>query len=118
MIPDNLVAPVYAASYAAVLASFAGWLPPVASIFAIVVCLITIYESRTFTRWWANHIRCQRAKKLARLRAKEKLVIAEIMALETKRAAKVEASEMVLDAAATAAQLVVREAAAVAAALK
>ena len=107
VIPENLTSPAISTAFATTAAALVGWLPPIAALFGIVVCAITIYESKTFQHWKRNRVLKHRAKKLAKLRAKEKLVIAEIQALETLRAAKVEASEMVADAKSEAAQLII-----------
>lgn len=69
-----------------------GYLPAIASVLSIIWFGIQIYESRTFTHWKNNWIMKHKAKKIARLKAKEKVLAAQILAIETVRAAKVEAS--------------------------
>jgi hypothetical protein len=46
-------------SAGAIVASFLGWLPPIAAIAAILWYVIQIYESRTFQKW----VRLQRRRR-------------------------------------------------------
>lgn len=39
-------------SIGTIVATIAGWLPPLAALLAIVWTLIQIYESKTFKRFW------------------------------------------------------------------
>src|ERR1700687_3394194 len=94
------IAPVgHTTSIAAFIAAILNWLPPVlasiGAIFGIVWYTIVIYESRTFQHWKRNRQMKKRAKKLAKLRAKERIVLAEIDAIEKVRSARVEAREIV-----------------------
>lgn len=115
MIPEQVVPTVHVASVAALLAAYLGWVAPVAAglgaVLVVVFYCITLWEMRTVQHWRADFIMRRRSKKLAKLRASEKLVIAKIQALEKFRAGKVEAREMIADAAADAAQLIVHAAA-------
>lgn len=81
----------------------------VGSLLGIVWFLICIKESRTYVHWKANVQMKHRARKLAKLKAREKVVLAEIVALEHLRSARVEAREIVATAKADAAALVVHE---------
>ena len=56
---------------------------------------LQIWESRTIQHWWRNLQMKRKAKKIARLRAREKVIIAELDALNVVRAARVEAREKV-----------------------
>jgi hypothetical protein len=94
----------------AVLTTVAGILPPAVALVALVWYVIQIYESRTFQHWFRNRQMKSQAKRLARLRAREKVTLAKIEALETVRAAKAEAREKVKVAGAEAEKLVVKEA--------
>lgn len=94
-------------SGAAIVGSLTGWFPPVAAVAAFIWYTIQIYESRTFQHWFRNYLMKKRARKLAKLRAKEKIVLARIEAIEKLRAASVEAKEIVATAKSDAAKLVV-----------
>lgn len=107
------IAPVGNATSATVLtASLLAWIPPsaalIGSLLGILWFVICITESRTYQHWRNNLRMKHRARKLARLKAQEKIVIAEILALEALRAARVEARELVEGAKADAAVLVVQ----------
>ncbi len=106
---DNFGPTLNWVSTAAVVTTIMGILPPMAAALSVVWFLICIHESRPFQHWKMNWIMKHRAKKLARLRAKEKVVVAQIKAIETIRAARVEARELVQTAKSQAAQIVVHE---------
>jgi hypothetical protein len=56
---------------------------------------IQIWRSREIQHWWRNRQEVKRAKKLVRLRAREKVLVAKIEALAKVRAARVEARDLV-----------------------
>jgi hypothetical protein len=56
---------------------------------------IQIWRSREIQHWWHNRQEVRRAKKLVRLRAKEKVLEAKIAALAKVRQARVEARDLV-----------------------
>jgi len=95
----------------AILGSLVGLFPPVAAAAAFVWYVIQVYESRTFQHWFRNRQMVHRAKKLARLRAKEKIVLAKIEAIEKVRIANREARDLVETAKSDAAKLLTKEAA-------
>ena len=99
----------HALSIGALLAVFAGVLPAMAAIASFLWFAIQIYESRTVQHWKNNRRMRNHAKKLARLRAKEKVTLAEIAALERIRHAGAEARDLVGEARAEAATLVAAE---------
>lgn len=66
---------------------------------------IQIYESSTFRHWRMNHIMRKKARKLARLRAKERIVVAKIEALQTLKDARIEATSIMSTAKAEAAKV-------------
>lgn len=70
---------------------------------------IQIYESKTFQEWRHDRTIRKQAKRLARLRAEERLILAHIDAIETVRTAKVEASELMEREKVEAAKLVAKE---------
>ena len=72
-----------------------GYLPSIAAILSIIWFCIQIYESRTFNHWKNDFLMRRKAKMISRLRAKEKILAAQIAAIETIRSAKVEAREKV-----------------------
>ena len=86
----------------AIVGSFLGWLPVIASVVSIIWFVIQITESHTFVTWHNNWKTRSREKKLARLRAKEKVLVAEIHATETIRAAHADAQELLATAKMTA----------------
>lgn len=93
----------------AILGSLVGLFPPIAAAAAFIWYLIQVYESRTFQHWFRNRQMKYRAKKLAKLRAQEKIVLAKIEAIEKVRLANVEARELVETAKVDAAKLVLKE---------
>jgi hypothetical protein len=56
---------------------------------------IQIWMSRVIQHWWANKQMVRKAKKIAKLRAKEKIIVAKLAALERVRVARAAAREMV-----------------------
>jgi len=76
-----------------------GYLPTVlaviASLLGVVWFLICIFESRSYTHWSRNRHMKRNARRLMKLRAREKVVIAKIEAAETLRQARVAARELV-----------------------
>lgn len=82
-------------SAGAIIGAILGLLPALAALGAIVWYLIQIYESRTFQHWIANLRMKNRARKLARLRARHKVLEAQMEALGIKKAARVAARELV-----------------------
>jgi len=98
--PISKVLDVIAAG--AIAGTFVGWIPILLGTFATVLSIvwfaIQIYESRTFIYWKNNQLMKRKAKKIARLKAKEKILAAQILAIETVRSAKVEAREKVAQA--------------------
>lgn len=75
--------------------------------------VVQLYESRTFQHWKNNFLMKRRAKKLLRLEARKKILIAQIEALKKIKAARSEARELVREATAEASKLMVNETAAI-----
>lgn len=94
---------------AAIIGTIIGWLPAIAAMVAVIFYLIQIWESATVRHYLANRKMVRKAKKIARLRAREKVITAQLAALETVRQAKAIAKETVAVAQAEAAQQVVVE---------
>lgn len=105
--PSNLLADGISAL--AILGTILGYLPYMAAVAGLLWYLIQIKESHTVQHWWNNRKLVRRAKKVARLRAREKVILAELEALESVRAAKHAAIEHVETAKVEAAKLVVQE---------
>lgn len=82
-------------SFFALAGSLAGILPALAGLVAMVWYAIQVYESQTVRHWLANRSMSKKAKRILTLRAKEKIIIAELEALELVRAAKIEAREKI-----------------------
>ena len=99
----------------AIVGSLLGYLPPAAAFLALIWYAIQIWESRTIQHWWRNRVEVRRAKKLVKLRAREKILVAKIEALAQVRAARVEARDKVEQAKVEAAKLQVHEEAEIAA---
>jgi hypothetical protein len=96
-------------SAGAIVASFLGYVPLIAALFALVWYMIQIWESRTVQHWWRNRQMVKKAKKVARLKAKEKVIVAQLLALETLRQARVNARDMVETAKVDAAKIQIHE---------
>jgi hypothetical protein len=99
----------HAVSLAALAAVFAGLLPAIAAAASAIWFAVQIYESRTFQHWNRNRQMRSRAKKLARLRAREKITLAQIAAIERVRHARSDAKDIVAEAKAAAAALLVSQ---------
>ena len=93
-----------------------GYLPGVVAVvggsLAIVWYTIMIYESATVSTWRTEHAQSQKIKRIARLKAKEKVITAQLEALELKRSAAATAAELVRSAEQSAAEKVAAVAAA------
>lgn len=94
-----------ALSTGAIIGTILGWLPYIAAFAAFVWYVIQIWESRTIQHWWANRQMLRRARKIAQLKAHEKIIAAQLLALQTVRAARKEAKEIVTEAAVEATRL-------------
>ena len=92
-----------------IVGSFLGYLPIVAAFAGLIWYVIQIWESRTVQHWWRNRQEVKKAKKLIKLRAREKVLVAKIEALALTRAARVEARDKVEQAKVEAAKLQVHE---------
>ena len=95
---------------AALAAGFMGLVPfflnIIASIAMFIWVAICIKESRTYIHWTRNRKMKKNARRLTRLRAKEKIVIAKIEAADRLRQARVEARALIDHEIAEAAKLV------------
>lgn len=92
-----------------IIAAFIGYLPAIAAAVALCWYLIQIWESRTIQHWVQNRAMVRKAKKIARLKAREKVISAQLAALETIRQAKVAARDSVEIAKVEAAKLQLSE---------
>jgi len=106
--PVALITDVVSAG--AIIGTILGDLPYVAALAGMVWYTIQIWESRTVQHWWRNRQMVRKAKKIARLRAKEKVIVAQLEALETIRQARVDARTKVEVAKVEAAKLEAHEA--------
>ena len=92
------------------IAGFIGFLPTVLTIIgsaaAFIWFVICIKESRTYIEWRRNRLSHKHAKRLMKLRAREKVVLAKIEAAELVRAARVAARDLLEHEIAEAAKLV------------
>ena len=98
-----------AISAGAIVAVLLGYLTPVAAFVALVWYLIQIWESRTIQHWRQNRQMVRKARRIARLRAKEKVISVQLEALESIRQAKVDARDKIEIAKVEAAKLQLKE---------
>jgi|ERR1700676_4064636 len=86
-----------------------GMLPVFVAFIPSVWCLICIWESSTVQHWVRNRRMIYKAHRIARLKAREKVIMAQLDALEVIREARTIAKEKVAIAEHEAAKLVVTE---------
>lgn len=79
-------------------ATIVGWIPAAAAFASLIWFTIQIWESRTIQHWINNRREVHKARKVARLRAKEKVIIAQLEAMESVRQAKADARDKVASA--------------------
>lgn len=99
----------------AILGSLLQMLPALAALVGLIFYTIQIWESRTVQHWHQNRKMVRKARKISRLKAKEKVIVAQLEALETLRQARVTARDKVEIAKVEAAKLVAQETTAAAA---
>jgi hypothetical protein len=110
--PSDLTTRVaeHSALSATLVAGYLGYLPPflniLGAIAALIWFIICIKESRTFVTWARNRQAKWNVRHLAKLRAREKIVVARIEAAEKLRQARVAARELIDHEIAEAAKLV------------
>lgn len=96
-----------------IVATILGILPQLVGVVAAVVAMcyysICMWESRTVQHWYNNRKLVQKAKRVARIRAEQKVLLAELEALEVVREARALAVEKVEAAKAEAAKMVVKQ---------
>lgn len=97
------------ASAGAIVGVVVGWFPLIAAVAGFIWYAIQIWESRTVQHWFQNRRMVRKAKKIAKLKAKEKVIVAQLEALETLRQARVDARDKVEIAKVEAAKLVAQE---------
>ena len=78
--PAALVGDVISAG--AIIGTIIGYLPYVAAFAGLVWYLIQIWESKTVQGWWCNRRMVRGTKKIARLQAREKIIQAQLQAME------------------------------------
>jgi len=93
---------------AIILGSVMGVLPAIAAVIGICYYAIQVWESNTVQTWVHKHRARRAVVKLARLHAKQKVLIAEIEAAELVRGATAEAHEKVAAATFAAAKLLAK----------
>ena len=96
-------------SAGAILGTAIGYFPLFAAFVGLVWYSIQIWESRTIQHWAQNRKMVLKAKRIARLKAKEKVIVAQLDALESIRQARVTARDRVETAKVEAAKLLVHE---------
>lgn len=109
-IPDVSSVIVHTVASSSIIATILGYLPAVlgvvAAFLASVYYSICVWESRTIQHWMNNRRMVRRARRLMRLKAKEKVLTAKIDALQIIKTARKEARAKVEDATAEAAKLI------------
>ena len=85
-------------SVTALFAAISGWVPFAIAAIPIIYYLIMIWETRTIVHWRNNWKQKRIAKKYAKLKAREKVTLAQLEAIELLRSARVEAQEKVAHA--------------------
>lgn len=96
-------------SASAIVASLLGYLPVIFAAVGAVWYVIQIWESRTVQHWIQNRRMVRQAKRIARLRAKEKVITAQLEAMESIRQAKHNAVEKIETARVEAAKIQIKE---------
>jgi hypothetical protein len=96
VIDQSPAAVIHTALGSGILAAAMGWLPQamavVAGLIGAAYYTISIWESRTVQQWVTRRRMRRKAKTIARLRAKEKVIMAQIEALKLLRLARHEAA--------------------------
>lgn len=90
------------------LLTLAGFLPSLAALVGVVYYVIQVYESNTCQKWLEKKRQTRKTRRLARLKAEQKVLVAEIDALEVVREARAIAAEKVAVAAHEAAKEVAK----------
>ena len=102
--------PTNSAFVAIILSGIWGWLPAILNIIAgtaaFIWFVICIKESRTYQHWIRNRAMKRNSRRLMKLKAREKIVIAKIEAAEKMRQARVAARDLIDHEIAEAAKLV------------
>lgn len=84
-------------------------LPAAAALVGGIYYLIQIWETRTIQHWWNNRRMRKKAERIARLRAKEKVILAQLEAEGIVREARAKARAKVEEASKDAAAMLVHE---------
>lgn len=97
MAPENIV--THSAATGGVVATLLGLLPTVLGVVATALAAlwysIQLYESDTVQKWLSRRRAMYKSRRLARLKAEQKILVAEIDAIEVLREAKAVATEKV-----------------------
>ena len=100
--PDSMSVGIHIGSvslFGVSVAGVIGYLPVfitcIAGILAACMYAVTLWESKTVQHWMNNRRMLKKAKKVARLKAKQKILEAELIAVEKVRVARHEAREIV-----------------------
>ena len=93
----------------AVIGTIVGWLPYFAALVAFLWYVIQLWESRTVQYWWNSRQMARRLRKIAKLKAREKIITARLIGLQTVHAAREEARTVAASAAIEATRLQVEE---------
>lgn len=96
-------------SAGALLGALTGLIPALAALIAVIYYIIQIYESDTVQKYLDKRRRIWKARRVAKLRAQQKVLLAELEALEVIRVARDEAADKVAVATSEAAALLVNQ---------
>jgi hypothetical protein len=87
------------ATLIAILGIFGAALGVVSGMAGLIWFCLQIWENRTFQHWIMNRRMVSRARKVARLKAREKILVAKIEALQMQRQARADARALLENAA-------------------
>lgn len=83
--PDPGVVVAHTASIGAIAAAFVGWIPIIVALIPAVYYLILIYESSTVQTWVHKRLLKRTNRRLAKLKAQQRILAAQIMAEEKRK---------------------------------
>lgn len=96
-------------SAGAILGAFLGALPAFAALVGVIYYVIQIYESTTVQKWMDKGRRARKTRRIAKIKAEQKVLVAELDALEVVREARAIAENSVAAASHEAAVVLAKE---------
>lgn len=80
--PDPGAVVAHTASISAIFAAFVGWIPIIVALIPAIYYLILIYESSTVQTWVHKRALRRTTRRVAKLKAKQRILAAQIIAEE------------------------------------